>query len=222
MTGRTGLLYLLLLLLLGLMWLRLRSGHRTASAHHLGEQLLDRGDYEAALMEFQSATQQQPQVASHWVGMAKAQIGLSRYDNALRALHHALQLDAQVQQAHLLLGYLYEKKGVLNAAEQHYRQAVTQDGQEVVSLNGLAYFLAQHTKSDAALEEATALAQKANFLLGGRNPYILDTLGWTYFRRHQLDRARPLLSAAYRRLPKHPEIAAHYRALQRALKRRAR
>jgi tetratricopeptide (TPR) repeat protein len=57
------------------------------------------------------------------------------------------------------------------------------------------------------LSEATELLEKA-ISLSPEDPFILDSMGWLYYRKGNLDKAREFLERAWR-IRQDPEIAAH-------------
>ena len=72
-------------------------------------------------------------------------------------------------------------------------------------LNHLGYLLA--TRGDQ-LDEAVSLVQRA-LKTSPDQPEYLDSLGWAYFKRGDLNDALKYLSAAAAKLPEHSEIQDH-------------
>jgi len=70
--------------------------------------------------------------------------------------------------------------------------------------NALGYTLADRT---SRVDEAYELIGKA-LKLAPEDPFILDSLGWVYYRKGQLEDALKSLTSAYQARPD-PEIAAH-------------
>ena len=73
------------------------------------------------------------------------------------------------------------------------------------ALNYLGYLLASRGEQ---LDEAIRLVQKA-LEAEPDNPAYLDSLGWAYFRKGDLDGAEKNLSAAAQKLPENSEIQDH-------------
>jgi len=81
------------------------------------------------------------------------------------------------------------------AAVARYRQVLEIDGNNLVALNNLAFYLARE-KPDEALK----LGQRA-LEIAPENPGIQDTLGWIYYRKGVYLLAAEHLKAAVKRDP---------------------
>ena len=99
---------------------------------------------------------------------------------------------------------LLERAGRFDAAESDYRSVLELTPGDAGALNALGYALTNNTErfSEAAklLEEAIAKDP--------RNPAIIDSLGWVYFKLGKNRQAEVLLKEAYQQYPD-PEVAAH-------------
>ena len=99
---------------------------------------------------------------------------------------------------------LLERAGRFDAAESDYRSVLKLTPGDAGALNALGYALTNNTErfSEAAelLEEAIAKDP--------RNPAIIDSLGWVYFKLGKNRQAEVLLKEAYQQYPD-PEVAAH-------------
>jgi tetratricopeptide (TPR) repeat protein len=105
----------------------------------------------------------------------------------------------------MLLGVMHKMKGDYPAAEGYYRKALEIDPNFVQAANNLAYLLAEQGRQ---LEEAVALALRARELKPD-DPYVLDTLGWVYYRQGKYgDAARELLLSA-EQLPESADVNYH-------------
>ena len=63
-----------------------------AQTSRLGREALKDGDYDAAAAAFAAAIEQEPDRASHWLGLARANRGLRRYTDAMEAVERAREL----------------------------------------------------------------------------------------------------------------------------------
>ncbi len=93
---------------------------------------------------------------------------------------------------------------MVDQVEQDMRLLIKREPNNAQAYNSLGYTLADQTDRYA---EALILLQKANTLLP-QNPFILDSLGWLYFRMDQTDKAVDFLQQALT-LRQDPEISAH-------------
>lgn len=100
--------------------------------------------------------------------------------------------------------HLLERTGQFDAAEDDYRRVLKLTPGNVDALNALGYALTNNTQrfSEAALLLEAAIAKDP------RNPAIIDSLGWVYFKLGKNRQAEALLKKAYQQYPD-PEVAAH-------------
>jgi len=93
---------------------------------------------------------------------------------------------------------------MLAQVEQDMRLLIKREPNNAQAYNSLGYTLADQTDR---YPEALTLLNKANVLLP-HDPFILDSLGWVYFRMGQTDKAVEYLQQALT-LRQDPEISAH-------------
>jgi Flp pilus assembly protein TadD len=86
----------------------------------------------------------------------------------------------------------------------HYRRAIALRPSDPVPYNNAAWI---HTSQGRNLDEALTLARKAHELAPNSGP-ILDTLGYTHYRRKEYDKAEPLLRKAVEVLAN--DASVHY------------
>jgi tetratricopeptide (TPR) repeat protein len=88
---------------------------------------------------------------------------------------------------------VYEEQGLISAALRELSLVVKARPNDPAALNALGFTLADHTKS---LARAHKLIERAH-AAAPRNPAILDSLGWVYYRQGRSADALPYLEAAY-------------------------
>jgi len=93
----------------------------------------------------------------------------------------------------------------LDVLESDLRRVIRMKPDYAHAYNALGYTLADKTQR---YTEAKDLIEKA-YKLAPDDPFILDSLGWVYFRMGQMQEAIKHLQTAYGQRPD-PEIAAHY------------
>lgn len=127
-----------------------------------------------------------------------------RYQEALDVLSAALERfpdDA---------GLLYdaamaaEKLDRIDLVETHLRRLIKLKPDDAHAYNALGYTLADRNQR---LAEARELIEKA-LALAPNDAYILDSMGWVYFRLGDLSRAREYLERAFKLKPE-AELGAH-------------
>ena len=122
---------------------------------------------------------------------------LKAYDRGLTAFPQSFSL---------LYGraMVHESEGQLGAMEDDLRSILAQDPDHAATLNALGYTLTNHTQR---YEEAADLIERA-LALSPRDPAILDSLGWVYYKLGQYSESEALLREAHNTFPD-PEVAAH-------------
>jgi len=97
-----------------------------------------------------------------------------------------------------------ERAGFFDLAEADYRQILSLNPGDANALNALGYALTNNTDR---FQEAAGLIEEA-ISKDPRNPAIIDSLGWVYFKLGKDRQAELLLKEAYKQYPD-PEVAAH-------------
>jgi len=97
-----------------------------------------------------------------------------------------------------------ERAGFFDLAEADYRQILNLNPGDASALNALGYALTNNTDR---FQEAAGLLEEA-ISKDPRNPAIIDSLGWVYFKLGKDRQAELLLKEAYKQYPD-PEVAAH-------------
>jgi tetratricopeptide (TPR) repeat protein len=128
-----------------------------------------------------------------------------RVDDALAAFDAADERFPGKAEVPFGRGAALEQAGRYDAAEAAFREALRRDPLHALSLNYLGYMLAQRGQR---LDEAVSLVERALEIDPG-NPSYLDSLGWAWFKRGDLDRARRHLEPAAERLPRNSVVQDH-------------
>jgi tetratricopeptide (TPR) repeat protein len=99
---------------------------------------------------------------------------------------------------------VYEEQGQVASALRELNNVVKSRPNDPAALNALGFTLADHTKE---LSKARKLIERAH-AAAPKNPAILDSLGWVYFREGRPADALPFLQTAYAD-DRDGDIAAH-------------
>ncbi|MBC7204266.1 MAG: tetratricopeptide repeat protein [Pusillimonas sp.] len=102
------------------------------------------------------------------------------------------------------LGMLYERQGNYDAFEQMMRRIIELTPDDANAYNSLGY---TYVDQNRQLDEAQALLEKA-LQLEPDNPYILDSVGWYFYRTGDYESALQYLRRSFEILPE-AEVAAH-------------
>ena len=123
---------------------------------------------------------------------------------ALRVMRQAEELLPLEKDLLLSKAYMYYELNEANQMIKVFEAAMKVDSNDATILNGYGYALVD---KNMRIQKATGLIRKALAIQPTSSAYT-DSLGWAYYRSGKLDRARELLTWAYRRSPD-GEIAAH-------------
>ena len=102
-------------------------------------------------------------------------------------------------------GLYYALDGKIVEMEKDFSQILANNPQHTNALNAYGYTLVDMTNR---LEEGIGMINRA-FALDSERPAIVDSLGWAYYRKGNLQQALVLIHWAYSRL-QDAEIGAHY------------
>lgn len=102
-------------------------------------------------------------------------------------------------------GSLFDRLGNKQEVVNQMKMVLQLDANHVQALNYLAYTLAE---MNVDMDDAETHALRA-VKLEPSDPYILDTLGWIYFKKNKNKEAIQVLEAAYRKKPTVSIIAEH-------------
>ena len=111
----------------------------------------------------------------------------------------------QNTQLRFYLGTLYDRLGERGKSIFQMKKVIEIDSNHVQGLNYLAYTYAEASEN---LDEAEQLALRA-LDLQPNDGYILDTVGWVYFRRGETEEAIRYLEAAISQKPNEAVVAEH-------------
>lgn len=119
---------------------------------------------------------------------------IGELDKAAQFLSSALKKEPRDSQLRFLLGSIYDRLGKKEDVISQMRIIIEAEPNHAQALNFLAYTFAELGTN---LEEAEKLALRA-VRLEPKDPYIVDTLGWVYFKQNRHTESMKTLEAAYR------------------------
>ncbi|MBW2560534.1 MAG: tetratricopeptide repeat protein [Deltaproteobacteria bacterium] len=128
-----------------------------------------------------------------------------RLGDAEDVLKKALSLLPQDVDLHYRLGVVYGKGNKHRESVEEMEALLTIDPDNADAINFIGYSYAER---GVRLDEAEALIKKA-LRLKPDNGYIMDSLGWVYFRQNRIEEAISYLQKAVDLLPEDPTIAGH-------------
>jgi tetratricopeptide (TPR) repeat protein len=150
-----------------------------------------------ALQLAQEVQRAEPGAQGLWDLIGTLQVAQQNPRAAIEAFENSLKTNAKSVQAYRGLGQAHALLGQHDRAEESYRQALKLNGNDVASLNDLAWLLSETRKKP---DEALPLAVKAAGL-APQSGAVIDTLGWIHYRRQSYAEAARLLLLAAERTP---------------------
>lgn len=155
--------------------------NRFQAHNNLAILLSDMGDRNNAAREYESALRLNPKAVEAHLNFGTLLSEMGRFDEAMREYNTAAQLAPDDQRPHYLMGKACLRHGQSAEAVKHFHQALQIAPNDLQTLTWLARVLA--CDKDPLVryaKDAISLAQRANELTGGEQPFVLDTLAMAY------------------------------------------
>lgn len=147
-----------------------------------GEASLRKGDWASAQKSFDEALRQRPKDPKLVLLIAQEWVKYGRWREAKRVLERAA--DARpTSEIYTQLAVCYHNLDDLKRAEQAYLKALELDPRNPLALNNLGYMWADQGRN---LQQAIRMLEEANRLTPDQ-PYIMDSLGWAYYKQAVVD-----------------------------------
>jgi tetratricopeptide (TPR) repeat protein len=173
--------------------------------HLKGALYLARGENELAVKSFQAAINANSNFLRPYYALARIYLDARQEEKAISQYKALLEVNPNQARPHMLLGVIYDTQKRFDLSEKHYRAALEVDPDFAAAANNLAYILADHDKK---LTEALNLARMAIEKLSD-NPYVMDTLGWVYYKKGLYDSAISEFSDSLAKIPENAAVIYH-------------
>lgn len=181
------------------------SSYYPESAIHVANLYKQKKELDKAVSSMETALKLRtdiPQMYSYYVSLLEEK---KQYKKAVTILTKALQEFPDHVQLRFFLGTMYDHLGQYQKTVESMKTVVGLDGNYTQALNFLAYTYANKGEH---LDEAEGLALKA-LGLSPKDSYILDTVGWVYFKQGRYQESIKYLEAAYKNNVTESIIAEH-------------
>jgi tetratricopeptide (TPR) repeat protein len=122
-----------------------------------------------------------------------------------KVLLEGLEIDPDQAELYFRLGVLADKTGHKRETIQQMKTAIKKDPFHVMALNYLGYTYAER---GTHLDEAEELIKRA-LKFRPNDGYIIDSLGWVYYKKKKFDEALVELEKAWKLAPNDPAIGEH-------------
>ena len=162
-----------------------------AAHNNLANLLDDQGRPAEALEHYQAAVRLQPDAPLVHENLGTELVKFGRFDDAMTEYQTAARLDPAKPQPFYLMGKAWLRHGQSGAAVTAFQKALSVDANDCPSLVYLARVLASDlSPQNRDGPRAVSLAEQANRLTGGNQPYILGTLAMAYAEAGRFEDAR--------------------------------
>lgn len=174
----------------------------------LGRTYMSKKNFQRAEDYFNKAIQHKPEWPSPYNNLARIYMATGKMAKAVSKYEEALKANPKNISAALSLGSMYAFSKDYEKAKQAYQQVLDVRPDLWNAINNLAYLISEHAQSKADYEKALELARKA-YRYRPKEPAVLDTLAWVYYRMGDVGKARGLLEEAIRIDPEKPFLNFH-------------
>lgn len=137
-----------------------------------------------------------------------------RAEHSIQVIRQALRIYPNNRKLRFGLGAALERVGRWQEAIKEMSQILMQDPEDAMAHNFIGYTQVEHGVDLASAQHSIL---RALFLQPGEG-FVLDSLGWFYFRKGQTIEAQRLLLMASRLSPEDPEILSHLAEVKATLK----
>ncbi len=127
------------------------------------------------------------------------------FDKSVTLLKQSVEINPDYAELHFRLGLAYDKLGLKNDCIKAMQSVVRLNPQHAEGLNYLGYTYADMGEN---LDKAEELVKKA-LKLRPDDGYIMDSLGWVYFKKKIYEKALEYLIKAAELIPDDPTIQEH-------------
>jgi len=155
--------------------------HRFQAHANLANLLATKGSRDEAFKEYQEALQLSPKAAATHMNFGMLLADMGRFDAAAREYAEAARLAPDDPRPIYQMGKASLRQGQGAEAVKHFRDALKIQPYDYQTLTWLARVLAADQKDSVRNPtEAVSLAEQANELTGGEQPFVMDTLAIAY------------------------------------------
>ncbi|HEX4263606.1 MAG TPA: tetratricopeptide repeat protein [Verrucomicrobiae bacterium] len=171
--------------------------HRFQSHNNLANLLATMGSRDEALKEYLEALRLNPNAALAHVNLGTLYVDMGRFDDAMREYSEAARLAPEDPRPHYLIGKVSLRRRQSGEAVKYFREALLLGPNDFQTLTWLARVLAADENSGVRNgAEAVSLAQQANDLTDGEQPFVLDTLAMAYAEAGRFKEAKDTVQKA--------------------------
>ena len=171
----------------------------------LSKLLFKEGKIDKAVSVLEKAISRNPHRADLYTSLASLYEKNGNPKKAIEALKRGIAKNPKNKALTMSLVMLLDNLGEKQAAVKYAREILKVDPDYVPALNYIGYTFAEQ---GIHLEEAEKLLKRAVKLVP-KDGFVLDSLGWLYFRKKEFNKAYSYLKKARSLVPQDPIISEH-------------
>jgi len=138
-----------------------------------------------------------------FTGLVLYEVG--RFEEAIVPFQKGIEVAPNQADLHFHLGATYDKLARFDALVHEMEKAIEIDGKHAMALNYLGY---TYVERGIHLNEAVSLISRA-LALKPDDGYVIDSLGWAYYKQGKMKEALATLEKAVGLVPDDPVILEH-------------
>jgi len=157
-------------------------GNPTTSAlveNMKGEIFLETGQPDRAAQHFRNAIAAAPEIPDSYMRLAGIVRQHNQISEALALYQKVEEINPSHQPALMAIGYIFDIREDFKKAEKYYRKILELNPEHALAANNLAFIIAE---KEGDIEQAYKLALFAREKRP-RDPNVLDTIGWIYYKK---------------------------------------
>jgi len=162
--------------------------------------------FEKAKQNYQQAIQLKPDWQAPYFQLARLYRTQKQDKAAILIYQQGLQAIPSDIGLQISLASLYESQENYSAAKKLYEQVLEKNNNQLIARNNLAVILSESNPTAENLAKAVELAKP---FAQAKNPLLLDTLGWIYYKNADYDQAVFYLTLAAEKQQKNATIQYH-------------
>lgn len=167
--------------------------------------LKNKGETQQAIDLLEETLRDRPKAISLYLALASILGEEKAYPEAEAVLKNAISIEPNNRDIHFNLGIIYDKMGNKEQCIKEMREVLVINPHDADALNYIGYTYAEQGKN---LDEAESLIKEA-LKYKPEDGYIIDSLGWVYFKQKRHKEALKTLEKAHKLVPKDPIITEH-------------
>lgn len=181
------------------------SEYFTNAQIHIFYILIDMGKNEEAVKSIEKAIDMKKDEATLYLALSSLYSDQEDYSKSAAVLQNALKYNEKNIEILFRLGIALDKSGDRPGCIEQMKKVLEIDPNNADTLNYIGY---SYAEDGVNLDEALDMIQRA-LKISPDSGYIIDSLGWVYYRKGQYDKALDSLEKAFSLKSDDPTIAEH-------------